>query len=80
MEATKITRNYQITIPSEIRIAKKLKIGDRVKFNIRDGKVEIEKIGKDAILASAGIWNEIRGSSADYVRKMRKEWDRRANY
>lgn len=80
MDATKITRNYQITIPADVRNAKKLKIGDRVKFTIRDGKVEIEKISKDAILACAGIWKKIKGSSVDYVRKLRKEWDRNANY
>ena len=47
MFRTKITRNYQITIPKEIRENLKLKIGDNMQIHIIDNKIVVEPINEN---------------------------------
>ena len=47
MFRTKITRNYQITIPKEIRENLKLKIGDNMQIHITDNKIVVEPINEN---------------------------------
>ena len=39
MSLSKITRNYQITIPVNIRKSLKLKVGHMVDFDVKDNKI-----------------------------------------
>ena len=42
-------------------------------------RVEIMKMKEDILEKAFGLWKgKIKGSSVEYVRKMRKEWDVRA--
>ncbi|WP_054840174.1 AbrB/MazE/SpoVT family DNA-binding domain-containing protein [Thermococcus sp. JCM 11816] len=43
MGITKVTRNYQITIPSDIRKKLGIKVGDVLVIEIEDGKAVIKK-------------------------------------
>ncbi|WP_099209227.1 AbrB/MazE/SpoVT family DNA-binding domain-containing protein [Thermococcus henrietii] len=43
MSLTKVTRNYQITIPSEIRKKLGIKVGDILLVEVEDGKVVLKK-------------------------------------
>ena len=43
MGISKITRNYQITLPKDVRSIAGLKEGDEVMFVIEDGKILITK-------------------------------------
>lgn len=42
MSKIKITRNYQITIPKDIRENLKLKIGDNMQIHLIDDKIVVE--------------------------------------
>lgn len=41
---TKVTRNFQISVPQEIRKALNLKIGDYIAFNKEEKKIFIWKV------------------------------------
>lgn len=77
MGIAKITRNYQVTLPRDVREVKDLKEGDKVIFTIEDNKVNLVKVDNDVIKAAAGIWSKTRESGLVYERKMRAGWRRR---
>ena len=43
MRLTKVTRNYQITIPSDVRKKLGIKVGDVLVVDVEDGKVVLKK-------------------------------------
>ncbi|MFQ6052101.1 MAG: AbrB/MazE/SpoVT family DNA-binding domain-containing protein [Candidatus Hydrothermarchaeota archaeon] len=47
METSKVTSKYQITIPKSIRERMKLRIGDKIIFDIRNGEIFMKKAGKE---------------------------------
>ena len=51
MAKTKITRNYQITIPKDIRDKLKLKLGEKITIHLEGEKIIIQRFSED-------IWNE----------------------
>mgnify|MGYP001593302901 FL=1 len=77
MGIAKITRNYQITIPKDIREIKDLREGDSVVFTIEENKVQLTKMNKDSIKFAAGLWSKTKESGAVYERKVRAGWKRR---
>jgi len=54
MGITKVTRNYQITIPSDIRKALGIKVGDVLVIEIEDGKAVIKKSDLELPLLPGG--------------------------
>jgi len=75
MGITSVTRNYQVTIPKDIRELQDIKIGDKIVFSIEGGRVEVFKLRKETAEKVFGSWKgEIKGPSTAYVRKLRKEW------
>ena len=73
-----VTRNYQVTIPKDVRELKGIRIGDRVVFSIEGDKIEVFKLKKETAEDAFGSWKgEIKGSSRGYVRKLREEWKAR---
>lgn len=77
MESTKITRNYQITIPREIREKINLKIGDKLIFIEKEKRIEIKKIEEDIFRKTAGLWKNFKETGIEYERRLRKEWEKR---
>ena len=77
MGISKITRNYQITLPKDVRKIVWLKQGDEVMLRIEDGNIIITKSAKDPIMATAGIWGDIGETGAEYQKRIRKGWSRR---
>lgn len=77
MGISKITRNYQITLPRDVREVKKLKEGDEVIFVFEDDKVVLQKVDKDPVLAAAGIWKGMKETGAEYQKRMRSQWKKR---
>ena len=67
MEEVKITRNYQTTIPAEIRNKLKIKIGDRVIVYTDGDKIIMEKPKGDITKISIKLDNNI---DAEYVEKV----------
>lgn len=47
MPVTKVTRNYQITIPAEMRKALGIKEGELLEVELEDGRIIIKKLKKE---------------------------------
>ncbi len=79
MGIAKVTTNYQVTIPRDVRRIKGIDIGDTVFFSVEGDRVDFFKMDKKNIIEEcSGMWKEkISGSSSDYVRELRSEWDKR---
>ena len=77
MGISKIKRNWQVTLPKDVREIKDLKENDSVIFTIDGNRVEIVKINKDIIKATAGLWTNSKESGIKYERKIRKGWSKR---
>ncbi len=77
MGISKITRNYQVTIPKDVRKAVGIKEGDEVMFVVDGDRVSLVKSRRDAILAAAGIWKDIKETGVEYQKRMRQQWKKR---
>ncbi len=77
MGFSKITRNFQVTLPRDVRAAKNLHVGDEVVFVIRDNGVDIVKLDHRTIADAAGLWADTAESGIQYARRLRGEWGRR---
>ncbi len=80
MGIAKVTRNYQVTIPRDIRRVHDIKVGDTVLFAMEGEKVDFVKLDREnSIKSVTGLWKgKINERSIDYVKKIRGEWDERA--
>ncbi len=80
MGIAKVTRNYQVTIPRDVRVIQGISEGDTVLFVIEGNKVDFLKIEKEKIIEeTAGSWKGVvKESSIEYVRQLRKGWAKRA--
>jgi len=47
MVITRVTRNFRITIPKEVREKMNIKEGDSVRISVEGGKMIIEKLFED---------------------------------
>lgn len=77
MGISKITRNYQITLPKDIRELKHLKVGDKILFVVDGDKIDLLKADKSVINNAAGLWSDLKESGQEYERKIRKGWKKR---
>ncbi len=79
MGIAKVTTNFQVTIPKDVRTIKEIKVGDTVFFTIEGDKVDFFKMKREALIKEcAGSWKEkLKIDSVNYVKKMRKEWKKR---
>ncbi len=77
MGISKITRNFQITLPKDVREQKKFKVGDKVLFVVEDESVELVKMNENAIRDAAGIWSDLKESGVEYEKKLRSKWEKR---
>ncbi|MBS3170003.1 AbrB/MazE/SpoVT family DNA-binding domain-containing protein [Candidatus Woesearchaeota archaeon] len=80
MGIAKVTRNYQVTIPRDVRVVQDINIGDTVFFSIEGGRIDFFKMKRESLLKeTAGIWNGlIKEDSVQYVTKTRQSWKKRA--
>ena len=76
MGTTTVTRGYQITIPKDVRLVKKINVGDRLMINPTETSIELKKLVPEDIESYFGIWKEVRDSAA-FVRKIRDESEKR---
>lgn len=77
MGIAKVTTNYQVTIPKDIRKLKDIKIGDTVLFTLEGDKVDFVKMDQKMLVReTAGIWKS-SGSGTEYVNEIRKSWKKR---
>ena len=77
MGISKITRNCQITIPKDVRMAAGFNEGDEVFAVAEEGKIILQKMEKDPIMAAAGIWKNMKETGEQYQKRIRGEWKKR---
>lgn len=77
MGITKVTRNYQITLPSDVRETLGIKIGDKIIILSEKNEAVIKKVSRDALERAFGAWGPSKESGVTYVRKIRGEEERR---
>jgi AbrB family looped-hinge helix DNA binding protein len=77
MGISKITRNFQITLPRDVREFKNLNVGDKVLFVVEDKRIELVKLDKNIVKDTAGIWSGMKESGVEYERRLRKGWKKR---
>ncbi|MBI2669360.1 AbrB/MazE/SpoVT family DNA-binding domain-containing protein [Candidatus Woesearchaeota archaeon] len=77
MGISKITRNYQVTVPQDVRELKGLDIGDKVLFVIEGERVDLVKMDKKVISDAAGLWSDLKETGLQYEKRLRKGWRKR---
>ena len=77
MGIAKVTTNFQVTIPKDVRRIHDVKVGDTVLFAIEGNKVDFVKMTKeDVIKEVAGRWKDEK-KGTDFVKGIRKGWSNR---
>jgi len=75
MEYSRITKKGQITIPQKFREILGIKAGEKVIFDLEDEEVILKKAPQNPVVNLAGLGKGIFGTSLDYQRKIRSEWE-----
>ena len=73
----KVTRNFQITLPKDVRRVVDIKVGDTLLVSQREKEVVITKLDENPVDASFGIWKNVK-DSVKFVREGRAEYKKRA--
>lgn len=76
MSLTKVTRNYQITVPRDIREQANIKEGDKIVLTMENGDIKMKKFDEDVFKRAFGSWKSVKDSTK-YVRDIRKGWEKR---
>ena len=77
MGMTKVTRNFQITLPKDARRVVGIRVGDNLLLSPTADGFVIKKFEEDVVKAAAGSWKMVK-DSVKYVREMRAEYEKRA--
>ncbi|MBL7160633.1 MAG: AbrB/MazE/SpoVT family DNA-binding domain-containing protein [Candidatus Aenigmarchaeota archaeon] len=72
MGTTKVTRNYQVTLPKDVRELGRVHIGDRFIVTSENGEIVMKRIKGRIIERTFGSW-KTKGSGVAYARKIRDE-------
>lgn len=73
----KITRNFQVTIPRDVRELRPMREGDLVMFAVEGDRVVMELVDEDPIKAAAGIWADMKEEPEEFERRLRRESEAR---
>jgi len=76
MGITRVTRNFQITLPKDIREMKKINIGDKFIVTVEDDEIVMRMIKSKMLERSFGAWGKGK-SGVEFVRKTRDEAEKR---
>ncbi len=74
MGIARVTRNFQVTIPKDVREVQGIKEGDKVIFSVDGSKVEISKFKNNFVEEAFGVWKSKVEPGTNYVKKIRSEW------
>lgn len=72
MATTTVTRNYQITLPKEVREIENIHIGDKLFVSLSDEVIELRKFSRERLKAAFGAW-KTREDSVKTIRYLRGE-------
>jgi AbrB family looped-hinge helix DNA binding protein len=74
MGISAVTRNFQVTLPKDVRERLRIKEGDKVFVDVdEDGKITLDIVKKSPVDESFGIWKE-EMEGVEYTRRLRQEW------
>jgi len=71
MGITRITRNFQITIPKDIRELIPLQEGDALVVSTEENRIVLRR-REDILKETAGLWKGMKETGLQYQRRMRK--------
>lgn len=75
---TKVTRNFQITIPAEVRDELRIELGDNIAIERADFGFRLHKIEKEKLEDFVGILGNFKDKpSTQLQKKWRKEFEKR---
>lgn len=78
MALVTVTRNYQITLPEDVRKRKSIKEGERLVVRVdRSGRIVVEKVATSIAKRTFGRWKD-EVSGVEYVDALRTGWKRRS--
>jgi antitoxin PrlF len=76
MSITKVTRNNQITVPSDIRELAQIKEGDKLIMSLENDEIKIKKIDEDIFEKTFGSWKKLK-STKEFITNVRSGWEER---
>ena len=80
MAVSRVTRNYQVTVPREIRELAGVKVGDTLLFAREGDEVVLRKIDKNLLAQGFGLWKKAKEKTPWLVTKLlRSEAEKRPN-
>ena len=72
-----VTRNFQVTLPKDLRTILDIKIGDRVISEVNEeGSIVLKKFNKSPVDEAFGMW-KMKKTGIEYVDKIRSDWRRK---
>ena len=70
-----VTRNYQITLPKDVREDIGIEIGEKMITKVIDEGILIKRLNKSPVDRDLGIWKD-KTPGTVFVDKLRKDWRR----
>ncbi len=70
MAVSKVTRNYQVTVPREIRELADIKVGDTLLFIKEGDDVVLRRIDKEMMGKAFGLWKKSQEKTPWLVNKL----------
>lgn len=70
MAVSRVTRNYQVTVPREIRELASIKVGDTLLFSKEGDEVVVKRVDKDALSRGFGLWKRAQEKTPWLVNKL----------
>lgn len=72
---TRVTRNYRVTIPKEVRKKMSIEIGDELKVTGKGKRIVLQKTSKTIdLLTLAGCWKGYPEYPEEFMKNVRKLW------
>ncbi len=76
MGTTTVTRNFQITLPKDVRELENINVGDRLMLTVENDEIVMRKLRGKIIEKCFGLWSP-GSSGVEYVKSIRSGWDKR---
>ena len=74
MAVSRVTRNFQITVPREVREPAGIKVGDTMMITREGPDIVLRKVDRDLLAKGFGLWKKAQEKTPWLVNKLlRKE-------
>ncbi len=76
MGTTTVTRNFQITLPKDVRELENIHVGDKLILIVENDEIVMRKLKGKVIEKCFGLWGPGL-SGIEYIKSIRRGWDKR---